>query len=128
MKNIKKFGELNEADNILPKSGTKIKYVADANDRYTASILKQIWDYWSEEMRAQQLEKMGHSTKYATARYEDLTGDIQSRIVSMTSELPESNKSKTEAFKFPTNEEIQKISFRKTIGNAEHWIVTGKQS
>lgn len=89
MKNIKKFGEINEADKILPRNGTEIRFVADITDLDTKKTLKQIWEYWNEAQQIKALEAMGHSTKYAGMNYEDLTGEIQSKIVSIEAPLPE---------------------------------------
>ncbi len=94
MKNLKKFGELNEGglgydNNLLPPSGTHIKYVADTTDPKTNKILRNIWNSWNEAKRKQILNKMGHSEKYFDMSYEDLTGEIKGKIVMLDAPLPE---------------------------------------
>jgi len=98
MKNLKKFGELNEGglgyenNKTLPPSGTHIKYVADTTDPKTKKILKIIWNSWDEAKRKQMLNKMGHSEKYFDASFEDLTGEIQGKIVMLDASLPENKR------------------------------------
>jgi hypothetical protein len=85
MKNIKNFHELNESitrpGKTLPANGTRIRFVADVTDISTNEVLKQIWDAWSDEQRKKILKQMGHSEKYFDSTYDDLTGEIQSKIV-----------------------------------------------
>ena len=97
MKNIKGFNELNENDDLSTNpntrfryrfngfpGGIKIKMVADVTDTNTDHILKKFWESWNEETKKDILEDMGHSEKYYDYKYEDLTGEIKSKLVYTT--------------------------------------------
>ncbi len=57
-----------------------IRMVADTTDRDTMIRLKNQWDYLSISQREKLLTKMGHSLKWSTMKFKDLTGEIQSKI------------------------------------------------
>lgn len=59
----------------------KIKFVADITDEKTNKYLKTIWENSTSNSRKKLLNEMGHSEKYSDMDYNDLTGEIQSKIV-----------------------------------------------
>lgn len=83
MKNVKTFSELNESET----SNMKLKFVADVTDKLTNRILKDIWTKLTEEEKKKLLKKIGHSEKYIDSKYEDLTGEIKSKIITKYDEI-----------------------------------------
>ena len=65
----------------------KLKMVADITDKKTNLYLKQVWSNLMTSSREMILNDMGHSTKWADMNYDDLTGEIKSKIVTSLMEL-----------------------------------------
>lgn len=65
----------------------KIKFVADITDEKTNKYLKTIWENSTPSYRKKLLNEMGHSEKYSDMDYNDLTGEIQSKIVMISKTL-----------------------------------------
>ena len=59
----------------------KIRMVADITDSDTKREIQYYWNNLGETMRRSLLTEMGHSDKYVFMKFEDLTGEIQSKIV-----------------------------------------------
>ncbi len=59
----------------------KIKLVADTTDAITRKILKEKWENASPTLQKRILERMGHSEKWVGVKFSDLTGEIQSKII-----------------------------------------------
>ena len=60
---------------------SQIKLVADTTDAFTRKVLKEKWEMASPSLQKRILERMGHSSKWVGAKYSDLTGEIQSKII-----------------------------------------------
>lgn len=58
-----------------------IKMVADTTDPLTRIILKQQWENASPTLQKRILNRMGHSDKWVGAKFSELTGEIQSKII-----------------------------------------------
>ena len=65
----------------------KLKMVADITDKKTNLYLKTIWSNLMTSSREGILNDMGHSTKWVDMDYDDLTGEIKSKIVTKLVEL-----------------------------------------
>ena len=65
----------------------KLKMVADITDNKTNLYLKTMWSNLMTSGRENILNDMGHSTKWADMDYDDLTGEIKSKIVTKLIEL-----------------------------------------
>ena len=65
----------------------KLKMVADITDKKTNLYLKTVWSNLMTSSREDILNDMGHSTKWADMDYDDLTGEIKSKIVTKLVEL-----------------------------------------
>ena len=65
----------------------KLKMVADITDNKTNLYLKTMWSNLMTNGRERILNDMGHSTKWADMDYDDLTGEIKSKIVTKLVEL-----------------------------------------
>ena len=65
----------------------KLKMVADITDKKTNLYLKTVWSNLMTSGRESLLNDMGHSTKWADMDYDDLTGEIKSKIVTKLVEL-----------------------------------------
>lgn len=65
----------------------KLKMVADITDKKTNLYLKTIWSNLMTSGRERILNDMGHSTKFADMDYNDLTGEIKSKIVTKLIEV-----------------------------------------
>ena len=65
----------------------KLKMVADITDKKTNLYLKTVWSNLMTSSRESILNDMGHSTKWADMDYDDLTGEIKSKIVTKLVEL-----------------------------------------
>ena len=59
----------------------KIKFVADITDQKTNKYLKTFWNNIGSEYRKKLLNDMGHSEKYFDMEYDDLTGEIKSKLI-----------------------------------------------
>ena len=58
--------------------------VADVTDKKTVQVLKRVWEAMNHERREVLLNHIGHSTKHAYLGFDDLTGEIQSKIATST--------------------------------------------
>ena len=58
-----------------------IKMVADTTNHVTLRILRTYWDRLSPDERIKVLEEMGHSSKWYAHNFDELTGEIQSKII-----------------------------------------------
>ena len=65
----------------------KLKMVADITDKKTNLYLKTVWSNLMTSSREGILNDMGHSTKWADMDYDNLTGEIKSKIVTKLVEL-----------------------------------------
>ena len=65
----------------------KLKMVADITDNKTNLYLKTMWSNLMTNGRERILNDMGHSTKWADMDYDDLTGEIKSKIVTKLIEV-----------------------------------------
>lgn len=65
----------------------KLKMIADITDSKTNLYLKTVWSNLMTSSRERILKDMGHSLKWAYLDYDDLTGEIKSKIVTKLVEL-----------------------------------------
>jgi hypothetical protein len=65
----------------------RVKMVADTTDPYTMKMLEKLWNKLNEKQRLYILNRMGHSEKWVDSEFNDLTGDIQSKLLSTTMDL-----------------------------------------
>lgn len=59
----------------------KIKMVADTTDEKTNRYLRKFWSNLSTDKKEKILSKIGHSKKWSDMVYDDLTGEIQSKLI-----------------------------------------------
>ena len=57
-----------------------IRMVADVTDPGTRKVISSLWNDSPRSLRKKLLDDMGHSEKWAEVEFNDLTGEIQSKI------------------------------------------------
>lgn len=71
----------NDMKKATNKGKQTIKMVADINDPYTQSVIKNIWDSADNKKRTEILDKQGYSHKFIKCDFEELTPAVQELII-----------------------------------------------